>query len=111
MGTHEQRMASLDKANYVRTTNSQTWWSIRLLQREEGCECVADLLERFDEDAGDPLGAMPIRRLLLAVPRFGETKMRRYLAHAGVHSGDRKVGQLSDRQRRVIADQMRGITT
>jgi hypothetical protein len=107
MATIEQRMAALAIANVVRTTNSQTWHDIRARGREAGRERAAELLE--DLEPGEPLAAMPVRRLLLAIPRFGESRMRRCLANAGVHSGDRRVGQLSERQRQMLADMLRGV--
>jgi hypothetical protein len=43
----------------------------------------------------------------LAVPRFGEKRAGRYLRAAGVFSGDRRLRDLSDRQRKQIAAQLR----
>ena len=99
----EQRMAALRMANDVRLTNARVRRQVGMLGQRDGMLAVADLLERLDPSAS----AMPISRLLRSVHRLGDRKARRLLNHAGIVSGDRRVDQLTVRQRACLATALR----
>jgi len=101
-----QRELALLKANEVRLANCELRRSIHAASFAVALELVADLLDQ-DDLTELPAGALPIRRLLLAVPKFGEQRMVRYLRTAGLFTGDRRVRDLTDRQRRVLAELLR----
>lgn len=103
MTTVEQRDAALAKANTVRTANAQMFAEIRLMPRPEGMARVARML--VEEG---PWEAAPVYRLLTAPQRIGETKAAIMLRAAGVVSGDRRVRDLSPRQRDLLARLMNG---
>lgn len=70
-----------------------------------GRERLAELIEAGDERA------LPIRlgRLLRMVPRMGDHRIRRLLDEAGMHPGryDRRVGELTDHERRRLVRELR----
>lgn len=103
MSPMEQRQAALRAANKVRFANSQT---LKELSSKPFLEALDDLaaILRSPTIASDPAGGLPIRRLLIAPKRFGEGKAQTLLRTAGVMTGDRKVRQLTVRQRGVLAD-------
>lgn len=101
----EQQRSAIVRANQVRSRNMRTQRDIKALRPGDGRVAVADLLVGYRD--GDPIGALSIRRLVLAIRAFGESKFQRLAMHAGIHTGDRKVRELSDRQRLAVADALR----
>ena len=98
-------MVALAKANEVRFANADLVKLIRESGADQGRSVVASTLEDLGGD--DPVGGMPIRRLLLAIPKFGEKRAGRYLRAVGLFTGDRRVRELSDRQRAKLAALLR----
>lgn len=101
-----QNMDALELANVIRCANADLKRGIRNAGAD-AASIVASILVRGDLDFAPP-GALRIRALLLAIPGFGERRVRRMLGLAGVFSGDRKLRELTDRQRRIIASVVQG---
>lgn len=101
----EQRTAALQRANDVRTANAETMRSIRSQPYLSALRAVADMIEANRP----PAAAMPIWRVLRAVPKVGDVRVRRWIASAGIWSGDRRLDQLTDRQREHLVKQLRAI--
>lgn len=97
----EQRTEALKRANHIRSKNARTIRQIGELSSVEGIDEVVGLLR--NAEPGEPICGLPIYRLLTA-PRFmGDKKTRQLLRQAEVVSGDRKLRELTQRQRDVIA--------
>jgi hypothetical protein len=99
----QQRMTALASANDKRIAMARHRKQIRELGYFDGLTHVARLLEA-NEDC-DAYG-MPIARLMTSVPRLGPQKAERICVYARV-SGHRRVRDLTDRQRNVIARVLR----
>ncbi len=99
----EQRLDALQHANHVRTANSRLRTDIRGRSQPDGMLYVADLLT-------NPVGAvqsMPVGRLLATIRHFGVVRATQVCTYAGVVSMDRRVGQLTERQRDMVAGVLR----
>lgn len=102
-GTMEQRMGALEVANLVRISMCERKREIHGVSTVEGLRWIASMLED-----GDPVvGPMPVGKLLFAVRHVGRERVRKWLTAAGVRSEDRKVRELSERQRVVLAGVLR----
>jgi hypothetical protein len=99
----DKRMAALQFANHVRTTNARTVREIGKLPPRDGCSVVAKLLLGADEKG--PIGSLPIRRLLKAPHRMGEARIETVLRRAAVVS-ERPLRMLTRRQREALALEM-----
>ena len=94
-----QRMLALEKANHVRVTNARLFREITgLEERDARALCAAVFTDPTDEQ-----NAAKVDQLLRAVPRFGAVKVRGLLVHADIRVSGRRVGELSQRQRTLIA--------
>lgn len=98
----DQRMGALKRAQEIRLEMADKKRRIRQLSAADGAVAVADLL-------ADPgvVGAMPVGRLLLSVRRLGIGRAQRLCDRAGIRSVDRRVGQLTRRQRDCLAKSLR----
>lgn len=103
MNPEEQRTGALRLANEVRSSNSRLRKEIFALEHLEGLGRVADLLD----DPAPPVASLSVGRLLRYARRIGDAKVRRLLAVARVSSEDRRVGELTGRQRDVLAALLR----
>lgn len=98
MSPSEQRALALAKANTVRTTNRNLIVELGGLPRQDAeCRVASMLLSSGSWDA------LPVYRLLTAPRGIGSAKAALALKSAGVVSGDRRVRELTDRQRRTLA--------
>jgi hypothetical protein len=88
----EQRLSALARANAVRTARVALRHRIR-----SGESTVEDVLLSLPQEAL----SMPVFELLLAQRRWGQTRARKFLQRLQI-AELRPVGQLTDRQRRVI---------
>lgn len=105
--TADQRLEALARANQVRCANVQTKRMIHTLPLHEGRLLVAELLE--DETVVSlPVGALPVGRLLSSINRLGRAGTLRLLRRAEVSSWDKRVRELTSRQRLAVARQLRG---
>lgn len=100
MSTADQRLDALRNANAVRMTNAHTVRTVRAKDRRGGAAHAAAILR-------DPRGVEPAMRvgaLLRAVRSIGSEKARRRLATVGVDNDRKRIGEMTARQRRVLAD-------
>ena len=95
-----QRDAALHLANTVRLANKERRCWMRSLPEARARAELVELLERPD----DIIGADRIGRLLLSVPRFGQAKTIATLRYAGIVSADRRIRDLTLRQRARVVD-------
>jgi len=94
----EQRFLALELANQTRLAGRELRERLRVLPRREGYAEVARLLC----DEPETIGALPVHKLLEAIPRVGPEKVRRLLVKQRVWPL-RRVRELTARQREVLA--------
>lgn len=102
---YAQAKAQLKLANLVRTTNARTIRDIANLPYVDGIDAVIEVLENGDEKG--PLGALSIGRLLTAPRWMGEERARVVLRSVSIVSGDRRLRQITMRQREQMALHLR----
>lgn len=100
-----QAMAALKLANVVRLENAKTVRRIASLPYVDGIDAVIALLEDGDEKG--PLGALPIGRLLAAPRWMGEERAHVLLRAVMIASADRRLRQVTMRQREQMARHLR----
>lgn len=95
-----QHLQALQRANEVRLARAD-------LKRRvaDGELTVAEVILDPPREAE----SMMVADLLMSQRRWGRTRCRRFLAQAGLPE-TKTIGSLTDRQRRVIAEQIRGRT-
>lgn len=96
----DQRMSALELANEIRTANAKFKQGVHKLTRTEAASVVIGVLL----NPAPPQSALPVRDLLAAQPFVGDVSVDRMLARAGIANGRRRVRDLTDRQRRALAD-------
>lgn len=89
--SYQQRLDALQKANEVRTGKS-----------EIKAQLKARTLLPLDALNSEWGGFLKVEELLLAIPKIGRSKARKIMAEVQV-SPLRKVGSLSERQRKALA--------
>ncbi len=99
-----QRERALELANQIRSANATTCRELRGLPFREGADLLADLLESGQVGAA---GSMPVGRLVKCVRLIGDEGARRLMREADISSQDRKVRQLTVRQRQALAFALR----
>jgi hypothetical protein len=92
-----QRMTSLAKANYVRTGRAEIKRAIHGGDRD-----VRELLT----DPPEVCLRMAVGELLLALPRYGNERVRKLTRQVGTEPS-RPIGRLTERQRVGIAELIR----
>lgn len=103
-----QRQAALRLANEVRVAISMHRREIRDLGSDYGRLYVADLLDGTDDGIGW-LEACGIAHLLRAIPKVGDKKAGYLLRRIDVRSGQRRVRDLTNRQRCLLAEALRSL--
>jgi hypothetical protein len=98
-----QRHMALMVANERRTAIADQRRLIASLPQQDGLELVSDLLA-YPTAA---VAAMPVGRLLLAVRKVGVSTVGTWLSIASVRSADRRVDQLTERQRMALSSAVR----
>lgn len=101
--SREQRMEALRVANAVRFGMRDVKRTVGAMATDDGLREIADRLERADA----AVMPMPIGDLLGAPRRVGRVRVCRWLDVAGVRSADRRVRDLSERQRLLLARMLR----
>jgi hypothetical protein len=101
MATTAQHMEALAHANEVRTGVAEFRREIAGLDRHDAILAVIDLIESRHDDR--LLGAAKVRQILMAVTGFGEDKARRLMIAAQVYSGEKRLRDLTARQRGLLA--------
>lgn len=105
MAPDVQRMEALATANARRIGVAEFKRDTRRLGTRGAALHIADIMD--SEDPGEMLGSPRVRHLLLCIPRLGQHKIGKVLDAAGVRAYDRKVRDLTPRQRSAIAVQLR----
>jgi hypothetical protein len=98
----EQRMSALARANEIRSENAKLSRAIGKLGALDARVKVAEVLLDPDEY----VLAIPVDRLIKCIHGFGGERTAAVLRVAGV-VGQRRVRQLTERQRKVIARALR----
>ena len=99
----DQRHQALEVANTVRTRISRLRRELRLLPRVEARDQIIALLL----DPTPPHDAIRVGWLLCSVHQVGRSHIHRWLIYAGIWSEDRRVRELTPRQRARLADRLR----
>jgi hypothetical protein len=102
----DQRAEALKHANRVRLATCDLRREIRALGCVEGRLMVAGLLEGDVEF--ETAGSMSVWRLVGSISKLGPVAAGGLLRKVGVLSGDRRVRDLSVRQRVLLASMLRG---
>jgi hypothetical protein len=103
MSVLDQRHQALMVANERRTAIADQRRLIASLPQQDGLELVSDLLA-YPTAA---VAAMPVGRLLLAIRKVGVSTVGTWLSIASVRSADRRVDQLTERQRMALSSAVR----
>lgn len=98
-----QAAKALRAANERRAILAALREHIATLGLRDGCAFVANLLD----DPGEHEAAIPVGRLLMSVDRFGMQSLTLALRDAGILSADKRVRDLTPRQRTALADVLR----
>lgn len=112
--TQAQHMSALERANEIRSAHAELIEQIRVRpqtspavppsrRRCEGARRAAYVIER----GRGPCERLRVDRLLEAVPWLGPGGTDRFLRAAGVTIADKRIGELSDRQRTLLAEALR----
>jgi hypothetical protein len=103
VATHRQRRSALQRADEVRFAHRDI---VRRLREGgtlvAGASVAANMLERPSEH----VLRMRVGRFLDACPYLGHRRVRKLVIAAGT-SERTKIGELSERQRRLLADMLR----
>lgn len=95
-----QSLEALKVANEMRSGMAEFRRSIAELPQHEGVVAVAEAIEtRHDEPL---LGAIRIKTLLTSIDLIGDAKARKMLMLAGVLNHDKRLRDLTERQRHVL---------
>jgi hypothetical protein len=101
-GVQAQRASALAVANERRKAIGETRRLVRALPMQEGMRMVASLLR----DPSPTVLAMSVSALLGSIRHINRGKLPRILRDADVFMWDRRVHQLTDRQRLLLADDL-----
>jgi hypothetical protein len=96
-----QRQGALHAANARRMAISEYKKHIATYPIDEGRVIVADFL--VESDTWGELGGIRVGQLLMAISKIGHEKARWYVKAAGIWSGDRRVMDLTERQRYALS--------
>lgn len=100
----KQRTEALAFANHVRIAAARLKEDIAARSEADGRIMVADLLSG---PVTGPAGHLKINRLLLSIDRVGDQQLRMILRYAGVYNPEKRVRDLTDRQRATLAEVLR----
>lgn len=96
----EQMRHALKLANDTRLCVAKFKREIDGLPRHEAIVRVIEAIDtRYDEKL---LGAAKIRHLLIGIAGIGETKARKLLTVAEIHNSDKRLRDLTARQRKLL---------
>jgi hypothetical protein len=97
-------MQALGSANNKRIGVAEFRREIRSLGPVEGAKLLAQAIEHDHDDY--IIGSGRIGHLMRAVPRLGERKVTKCLLTAGVYNQERKLRELTARQRGAVVIQL-----
>lgn len=109
-GARPQHMDALDKANAVYSQMAHLRKSLKELSQAEALMLLADMLCAPDDCLDAPLGALRAGKALSAVRGIGAPRAERLLRDAlgeWVPSSSKRVRDLTERQRRLLAAELR----
>lgn len=89
------------KADKVRAAHAELRREMKPMSLHDGLRAAATVLENPTPEQG----ALPLYRLMKMVPRFRETHMRKMTARAQILTWDRRLRDLTQRQRTALAVQ------
>lgn len=98
-----QHLQAINKANETRRGIADFRRAVRAAGSAEGARMVARAIE-FDHDT--VLGGARVGVLMRAIRSIGTDKVYRGLIAAGVPSGDKKLRDMTERQREAVAIQL-----
>lgn len=96
-----QSMQALARANEIRLAKSAIKARIGSFGRHDAANLAADIVGTANPDTA--AGAMSVAELVKAVPRHGEWAATRACRHAGIVSPQKKLRDLTPRQRGELA--------
>ena len=105
--TIEQRRQNLDRANEVRIRRSHLRALVTNMGKTHGRASAAHALADIIEAGDDALDKFLVWNLLAWVPRVYIERKQALLRAAEIHDEARQFGQLSERQRHLLADALR----
>ena len=100
-----QHLQALQLAQQRRMGASEIRNQLRAMGRKRGAEAawtLAGVITNPDEN----VGSAKVATMLKAIPGMGDTAARKCLTAAGVPNGEKRVRDLTDRQRNSIAGQL-----
>ena len=95
-----QSEQALRRANETRLAHADIIRSISRTERPQALTLARGLLDHPD----GPAATLRLDRLIKAVPGIGPERCRLILRHVGLVGGPRRVGDLTPRQRRLVAE-------
>lgn len=101
MPQHMQALASAEAQKLAKGDFNRT---VSVLPPAAGARKVADAVEHDYQDQA--IGRLRIRRMLAVIKRMGNQNVDRCLRAAGVMNGDRRLNELTPRQRGAIVIQL-----
>jgi hypothetical protein len=99
---------ALQLANRVRIANARYKHDLFALTYIDGIHQAAGLL---DHPVTGSYGAMKVSHLLESIRKLGENRSNRLMYKAGIYSRERRLGQLTARQRAALADGLRDLAS
>jgi hypothetical protein len=100
-----QHMDALAFANEVRLAQADFKRQFKGMAYVDAAPIMADAILHAADDS--PVGKMRVRVLLVTLPRVGDAMVRRMEVDAGVRNSDRRLRELTPRQRQALADVIR----
>lgn len=100
----EQRDQALALANQIRTDKAKLKARITSLGYATGAAMAAALV---DDRHNDIAGAFSVREIIRCVPKLGDVAVHEAVKHCGIRTADRKLRDLTDRQRDELAHVLR----
>lgn len=105
-GVTEQHMDALALANAVRTTLCKLKRDLQGSTLVEAAEYMQTLLSDPERLAGVE-GRLRVGHAVLAIPRMGDVTAASVLRKAGILNYNRKLAELTDRQRQALCLELR----
>lgn len=98
-----QQMQALERGNAVRLEIASRRQQLRSLPELDARRYAADMIDNPDDIAS----RMKASVLVKEIRHFGDQKVARILRLAGIHAVERRLSDLTDRQRHIIAEALR----
>lgn len=99
-----QHMQALARAEQIKAAKGQFSRAVRALPSGAGARKVAHAIEHEHDDP--IIGRLRIRSMLSRIKYMGDQKVAKCLVAAGVVNGDRRLNELTERQRGALVIQL-----